>query len=152
MFSPRPKVFTLQKSRVGLLHDNDARVTTQLPRKLPVPDIHGKNFGRAALQQTVREAAGGRAEVQGGEAGHSELKMLERVFELVAAAADKFLRRVHGDVVGGLDAVTGFFSGMAVDANGTGEDEALGLFAAVAEGALDEGLIQTGHIRTGSRW
>ena len=59
---------------------------------------------------------------------------------------------VHGDFIGGLDGVAGLFGGMAVDADGTGEDEALGLFAAVAEGALDERLVQEVTVRTGCRW
>jgi hypothetical protein len=48
------------------------------------------------------------------------------------------------DFVGGLDVVAGFTGGVAVDANLAGEDEALGAFAAVAQVALNEGLIQTG--------
>ena len=88
---------------------------------------------------------GGRADVNGGEAGDVQLKMCQRVFELVAAARNEFLRRIHDDFIGGLDVVAGFFGGMAVDADDAGEDEALGAFAAVAECAFDEGLIESGH-------
>ena len=57
------------------------------------------------------------------------------------AAADEFFRRIHGEDVGGADAIAGFAGGLAVHADGAGEDEAFGLFAAGAEGAFDESLI-----------
>ncbi len=73
--------------------------------------------------------------------------MNERVFQFVAAATDKFFRRVQREFVARLDAIAGFVRGLAVDADGPGEDESLGAFAAGAEGAFDEGLIHTGHGR-----
>ena len=71
--------------------------------------------------------------------------MFQRVLEFVSAAADKFFRRVHGDFIGGLDVIAGLFRGMAVDADLPGKNQAFGAFAAVAEGALDERLVQSGH-------
>src|ERR1017187_907339 len=67
------------------------------------------------------------------------------MFQLVAAPAHELFRRIEGEKVAGLDAVAGFVGGLAVDANQAGQDEAFGLFPAVAQGAFDEGLIQTGH-------
>ena len=80
----------MSESRVGFFHDDDAAVLAEFPGELALADIHGKNFGRAVLQQAVGEAAGGRAEVERDQAGHVQLKMLQRVFEFVAAAADVF--------------------------------------------------------------
>ena len=71
--------------------------------------------------------------------------MIQRVFELVAAAADKFFRHGHGDFIRRFDGVAGLAGRMAVDTDLAGENEALGLFAAFAKGAFDEDLIQTGH-------
>ena len=83
--------------------------------------------------------------INGGEAGDVQLKMRQRVFQLVAAAADKFFRRVHGEFVGGPDAVAGFARGLAVDADLAGQHEPFGLLAAVAKAGFNEGLIKSGH-------
>ena len=77
-------------ARVGFFHDDDALVLPQFPGELALADIHGKNFCRAVLQQAIGEAAGGRAEIKRDQAGDIELKMVQRVFEFVAAAADEF--------------------------------------------------------------
>ena len=138
-------MFRLEKTRVGFFHHDDARVAAQFPRELALADIYGENFCRAALEQTIRETAGGRADVNGGESGDVELKMFQRVFELVAAARNEFFRRIHNDFIGGFDGVAGFFRRMAVDSDDAGEDEALGFFAAVAECAFDERLIESRH-------
>ncbi len=93
----RCKILAGQIAGVGFFHDHHARVLAQFPRQLALAHVHGKHLYRAALQQAVREAAGGRPEINRGEAGDVELKMFQRVFQLVAAPADEFLRRVHGD-------------------------------------------------------
>lgn len=67
------------------------------------------------------------------------------MFQFVATARNEFFRRVHSDFIGGFDIVAGFFGGMPVDADLSGKNQALGAFAAVAEGALDERLVQSGH-------
>ena len=132
-------------ARIGFFHDHHAFILAQFPRELALADIHGKNFCRAALQQTIRKAAGGGAEVERGEAGDIQLKMNEGVFEFVAAAADVFFRRDQNNFVRGPDGVAGLAGGMAVDADLAGEDGAFGAFAAVAEAAFNERLIKSGH-------
>ena len=132
-------------TRVGFLHHDDALILPQFPRKLPLPHVHGKNFFRAALQQTIRETAGGRAEINRGQASDVQLKMFQRVFEFVAAATDEFIHGIEREFVRRLDAVARLAGGLAVDANLPGENEALGFFTAVAQAAFDESLIEAGH-------
>ena len=97
------------------------------------------------LQQAIRETAGGRAEVNGCQAGDVKLKMCQRMLQFVAAAADEFLRRFHGEFIAGFDAVAGFACGPVVDADLSRENESFGPFAAVAQAAFDECLIHAGH-------
>ena len=90
-------------SGVGFFHDDHAVVLAEFPRKLATAHVHGKNLGRAALQQAIGETAGGGAEINAPPARDVELKMFERVFELVAAAADEFFAGVEGEFIAGFD-------------------------------------------------
>ena len=134
-----------QMARVGFFHHHDARVLAQFPGELALADVHGKNLGRAVLEQAIGEPAGGGAEVERDQAGHVQLKMSQRVFELVAAAADVFFAGVEGEGVVRLDGVAGFAGGLGVDADLAGEDGAFGAFAAFAEAAFDQCLIEASH-------
>ena len=131
--------------RIRFFHDDDAFVLSQFPRKLALPDIHGKNFCRAMLQKAVRETAGGRAEVNGRHSGDVQLKMFERVFELVPAPADEFFRRVQRNFVSGFDGIARLARGLGIDANLPGEDGALGLFAAFTKAAFNQRLVEANH-------
>ena len=75
-----------QVARVGLFHDDHALVLPQFPSELAPAYVHGKNFCRAVLEQAVGESAGGSAEVERDQSFHVELKMIQRVFQLVTAA------------------------------------------------------------------
>ncbi len=91
------------------------------------------------LEQTIGESAGGRAQVERGQAGDIQLEMFERVFELVAAAADIFLAGVERDGVVGFDGVAGFAGGLGVDADLAGEDGAFGAFRGFRKGPVPPG-------------
>jgi hypothetical protein len=71
--------------------------------------------------------------------------MFERVFEFVAAAADVFFGGVERERVVGFYGVAGFARGLGVDADLAGDDGAFGAFAAFAQAAFNQGLIQSGH-------
>jgi hypothetical protein len=73
--------------------------------------------------------------------------MVERVFELLAAATDEFLGCIEGNLVPGADVVAGFFGGLAIDANPAGEDESLGFFATLAQALFNKSLIEASHIQ-----
>ena len=115
-------------------------------KKIFAVDVgHGQDFFRATLQQAVGETAGGRAEVNGGQAGDGELKMFQRVFELVPPPADEFFRRGQLDLIRRPHGVAWLARGMAVDFDLPGHDGALGFLAAVAQAAFNEDLIETRH-------
>jgi hypothetical protein len=104
------------------------------------------------LQQTIGEPAGGRAQVERGEAGDIQLKMAQGVFQLVAAAADVFFVRVQGDLVIGFDGVAGFVRGLGVDADLAGDNGAFGAFAAFTKAAVNQSLIEASHVEMNSNF
>jgi hypothetical protein len=75
------------------------------------------------------------------------MKMVEGVFQLVAAAADIFIARIEGKTVIGLDGIAGFAGGLGVDADLSGEDGAFGAFAAFAKAAFNQGLVKASHVQ-----
>ena len=79
--------------------------------------------------------------------------MLERVFEFVPTATDEFFWRGEAELIGVLDGVAGFASGLAVDENLRGHDSALGLLTAFTDSSVNQRLIHTSHARrvTGGR-
>ena len=62
--------------------------------QLPVADVDRDHAGNAVLEQTVGEAAGGRADVDRVATVELDLEPLERVGELLAAAGDEARRPV----------------------------------------------------------
>ena len=133
-------------ARVGLFHDDDARVVPELPGELPPANVHGKNLRRAVLQQTIGESAGGRAQVERRESGDVQLEMAQGVFQFVAATADVFLVRIQGEPVIGFNGVAGFVCGLGIDADLSGENGAFGAFAAFAKAAFNQGLVKASHV------
>jgi hypothetical protein len=130
---------------IGFFHDDHARVLPQFPCELPLPYIHGEDPGGPVLQQAVREAAGGRAQIERDQPGHVESKMDQGVFQLVPAAADVFFPGIEGERVGGFDRVAGLACGLKVDADLAGEDKAFGLFAAFTKAAFNQGMVESDH-------
>jgi hypothetical protein len=152
LFNRHPAMITRRRTRTEPqtgLWENPSRINQPIEhRAIGRVNPVGERTGRSAHARPRvggRNQTGGRAEIKRRETGDGELKMFQRVLKLVAAAADELLRRRHGNFIGGLDAVAGFAGGMTIDANCAGEDKALGLFAALAEGAFDEHLIEAGH-------
>ena len=141
-------MFRCQVAGVGLLHDDDAGVVPEFPGELPPANVHGKNFHRAVLQQTIGESAGGRAQVERGEAGDIQMKMVQSMFQFVAAAADVFFAHVQGELVIGFDGVTRFVDGLGVDADLAGKNGAFGAFAAFAKAAFNQGLVEASHVES----
>jgi hypothetical protein len=73
---------------VGFLQDDNARIRSQLRCELAVADIDSVNALRAGGQQAIREPAGRGSDVERDFTGDRYMKLRERLFELVAAAAD----------------------------------------------------------------
>src|ERR1700677_1341772 len=101
---------------ISFFHDNDAFFAPQFPRKLALPDIHGKNFCRAILQKTIGKTSGGSAEVERGESGDVEFEIEQGMFEFVTAATDEFFRRVQRNFIFSSDRVAGLARGLGIDA------------------------------------
>src|SRR3989441_10286219 len=78
----------VERAGVGLLHDDHARIPPEAGIELPGANVHGVDAGGPALQQTVGESAGGGPDVDADPAHHGNVEVVERVDQLLAAAAD----------------------------------------------------------------
>ena len=137
------EVAGFQVAGVAAVEDDDAGVGGESGVELAFADIDGEDLEGAMLEEAVREAARGGADVNadlavGGEEGEAE----EGLFELEAAAANEALglADAQGAVRGIL--VAGFASGGVIDEDFAGEDEALGFFAAFGQAAFDEQEVE----------
>ncbi len=79
-------LFFGQMPRIGLFHDHNAVIITQLPIKLPLPDIDGINLGRPVLKQNIGKAAGGCTDIDRDKIGHVDLELGQPFFKLEPAA------------------------------------------------------------------
>jgi hypothetical protein len=95
--------------------------------------------GRTSLEEAVGEAAGGRGGVERERTGDVERERVERVSELLAAAADE-ARWWPGDAqrVGGSHEAGRLVGDGAVDEHPVGLDQLLGLAAPRGERTSDE--------------
>src|SRR5687768_18433644 len=59
-----PDIRLLKISGVGMIANYNSRIRAQLPIELRRADIHRIDASRAALQQTIREAARRRADIE----------------------------------------------------------------------------------------
>src|SRR5687767_14340004 len=73
--------------RVETLDDDDALVVADLPVQLPMANIECDDAPSATLQQHVGEAAGGCPDVEALAPPNLDVKRVERVGQLEAAAA-----------------------------------------------------------------
>ena len=77
-----------QIARVHAFVHDHARIVAQFPVELAGADVDGVHARGAALQQAIGEAAGRGADVEADFARHVDAEMIERRFQLQAAAAD----------------------------------------------------------------
>jgi hypothetical protein len=73
---------------VGLFQRDDARLALQAGVQLALADIDRVNLGRAAREQDVGEAAGGRADIETDEASGIDAEAIEPLDEFESAARD----------------------------------------------------------------
>jgi hypothetical protein len=132
-------------ARIGFFHDDHPAILPEFPGKLAPADVHGKNLCGAVLQQTIGEPAGGCAQVERVHSGDIQMKMIQGMFQFVAAAADVFIAGIKGKLVIRLDGIAGFADGLGVDADLSGEDGAFGALAAFAKAAFNQGLVKASH-------
>jgi hypothetical protein len=127
---------------VDAFHDHDPGVLAQFPGELGAADIDGIDEFGSVLEEAIGEASGGRAHIHGDGLGDIELESLEGVFEFGSAAADVAWGGGDLELVIGLDFPSRFIGYVSIEADGTCEDEALGLFAAGGEPELDEADVE----------
>src|SRR5438874_7672842 len=90
---------------VAFFHYGHTPIPPQFPRKLPAPNIDRINLLSAVLQQAIGKPARGSAEINRRQSSHLELKVLERMFQLEASAADKLFLFAERDFVALFDQI-----------------------------------------------
>ena len=78
----------LKIARVHAFPHHHARIVAQFPIELAVADVDGPDARRAALQQAIRESAGGRADIEADQPVDIDREMIQRGGQLESAAAD----------------------------------------------------------------
>jgi hypothetical protein len=102
--------------------------------QLPVADVDRDHTPCAVLQERIREPARGGAEVEAVATVELDLHLRERIGELLAAARDVPRRRLDRE----LRAVVDLVAGLLVARHEAGQDERLGLCAALGEAPFDQ--------------
>src|SRR5262249_34981852 len=128
-------------TRVRALHHHDAFVRPERIGELAVAYVDGVDPARARLEETVRETARRGADVGANHTRHVNTEDIERMAELVAAAAHE--ARPFFDSNGGVRRDEGRRPehDLAVDGNLAGEEQCLGLVAAGGKAAADQKRI-----------
>ena len=80
-----------QVASVEVLNHHHARIVSQRPVELPVPDVERNHSCRAPLEEYVGESASRCADVERIAAGHDDPECVERVGQLQAAASDVWM-------------------------------------------------------------
>ena len=109
----------------AFVHDY-ARVIAQLPIELPGAHVDGMNPSRARLEQAVRKAAGGGAEIRNNEPIYVDAEVQEGGFEFQSAAAGVAEFRGDFDAAFGRNELPGFGCFLTVDEDFAGHDERTG--------------------------
>ena len=131
-------------TRVEVLDDDHAFVIPQLPVQLTVTDVERHDPHGAALQQHVGKAARRCADVEAFAPTDFDVKCIERVRELEAAAAGiRVIRRHECD--GGLIVDRGACLGRRLIVHGdlSGQYQRARTLARRSESAFDDELVQT---------
>ena len=72
-----------------MLHALYTRILPQTPRQLTVANVNGIHLARTAAQQAVGKAAGRCTNVHHDQIGRVDIKVVERLLDLLAAAGHK---------------------------------------------------------------
>ena len=134
-----------EKACIGALDEANARVVAELHGDLAEAGVDGGDVRGAALQQAVRKAAGGGADVEAGSAGDVDLPVVEGGLKFESAAADVghvVAEEADGGI--GCDGGAGLVDFLFVDQDAAGEDEGAGALAALDQAAVDEQEIDAG--------
>ena len=115
------------------------RIGPQPLVQLPVPDVERDHVGRAALEETVGEAARRGTGVEGAQAAHVDREHRQRVVELLGAPSHEPSRRtVDEDGVGRRHLAGRLVGHRSVDEHAVLADQGLGFGAAADQLATDQ--------------
>src|SRR5262249_6988533 len=132
-------------ARVDPLADHHPRVGAQPRVELAVADVDRVDAGGAALEQTVRESAGRRPDVEADPPRRIDPEAVEGGGELHAAARDvRMLGAGDGDFRVLVVRLAGLPRGPPVDLDEPREDEGLRLRARRRQAARDEQDVEAG--------
>src|SRR5947208_133867 len=123
---------------VRTLEHDDARIGAEALVQLAVADVDRDHARGAALQQDVREAPGGRADVEAVAAARVDAERIEGVRQFRPATRDVRWRALHFQLRALIDLRPRF----VVAGHATCEDERLRLRTALGESALDEQHVE----------
>ena len=132
-----------QIARIEAFVDDHARVLSQAPVKLAMPDIDRDNFARAMLKQAVGETAGGSAEIEAAPAGDIELKAGQRALEFMAAPADVTVAAAYFNYGRGGTKLACLIPPLTFHPHFPSQNQSLGLFARFGEAPLDQFDVKT---------
>ncbi len=128
--------------RIRPFQQLDADVRTQLHRDLSVAGVDRDDFLGAVLQHAVGKSASGRANVHTGSSVEINLPMLQRGFQLQAAAAD--IRQVftqETNISTFLRTCSGLFHFLSIDKHTSCEHQRLRALARKRQTALHQQLV-----------
>ena len=130
-------------ARVGAIAHVYTRIAAQPRVELAVADVHRHHRSRAALEQTVGEAAGRRADVETSALRNVHTEIVERTRELLAAARCIALRfAAHANLRGVTHARAGLVLGHVVDEDLAGADQRLRARARIGEPVSNHPLVE----------
>src|SRR5215813_6286758 len=127
----------VEGARVRLLHDDDPRVAPQAGVQLPGAHIDGIHARGPALEETIGETAGGRANVEADLADDVDVEVIKGVGQLLTGATDKGRSPSQLHLGLGRDQGAGFVDSLPVHEYIAGHDQLSCLLSAVHQSALD---------------
>src|SRR5215212_214464 len=131
-----------QPAHVGPLHDGDARVVTQGPVELAVPDIDSQHPLCSSLQEHVGKTSCRCSCIDAGAPLPSHAERVDGRVEFLAGARDESIFPVDGEGFAWGDARARLGHDPVADPHAAGEDKTLGAAPALGETPLDEQGVQ----------
>src|SRR5436309_2488512 len=127
----------VERARVRLLHDDDARIAAQAGIELSGAHVDRIHARGATLEKTVGETAGGCADVDAQLADDVDVEVVEGVRQLLTAATHIGRPPTQLDFGFGGDEGAVFVDSLTVHEHVAGHDQFRGLLSAVHQSALD---------------
>lgn len=140
---PLGETGSLQSSGIGAFEHPDTRIVAEPRVELAVADVHRRDLARSRLEQAVRKATGGRADIQADPAGGIDRQIFEGTGQFFAAPR-------HVTTIGapqtdpglGSDPHARFVARGVVYENAAGSNQGLGAGTVDGEPVADQPLVE----------